>query len=144
MPERNIGSANIGHIQLAEQGSAPATPASGLGRLYAKADGLYYVDDAGTEFTVAGDSLTLSSLTATTADINGGSIDGATIAVGGGVFIAAWVDQFGTTEFTQDVYVSRSTDDGATWPRTTGPPSRSCAPTGVPPAVIFSSSFRPI
>lgn len=44
-------------ILLVEQGSAPAAPASGQGRLYLKADGVYFVDDAGTEtgpFGVAG------------------------------------------------------------------------------------------
>jgi hypothetical protein len=37
-----------GFIQFAE-GSAPATPASTKWRIYAKTDGLYYIDDAGTE-----------------------------------------------------------------------------------------------
>lgn len=36
-------------ILLAEQGAAPTTPAAGFWRAYAKSDGLYVVDDAGTE-----------------------------------------------------------------------------------------------
>lgn len=35
-------------LLIAEQAANPATPASGYGRLYAKADGLYFIDDAGT------------------------------------------------------------------------------------------------
>jgi hypothetical protein len=35
------------HVVLAEQGDTPATPATGLWRVYTKADGLYLVDDAG-------------------------------------------------------------------------------------------------
>ncbi|MEZ6016236.1 MAG: sialidase family protein [Planctomycetota bacterium] len=42
-------------------------------------------------------------------------IDGAVIAQHGNSFYAAWAEQFGTTEFTQDIYFSRSTDDGANW-----------------------------
>jgi hypothetical protein len=42
-------------------------------------------------------------------------IDGAVIANAGTTFYAAWTEQFGTTEFTQDIYFSRSTDDGLTW-----------------------------
>jgi hypothetical protein len=37
-----------GYIQFAE-GSAPSTPASTKWRVYFKTDGLYYIDDAGTE-----------------------------------------------------------------------------------------------
>jgi hypothetical protein len=36
-------------ILVAEQGSAPTTPASGYGRIYCKADGLYFIGDNGTE-----------------------------------------------------------------------------------------------
>lgn len=43
----NIKNANISAIQLAEQGSDPATPAAGFWRLYMKATGLYIIDDAG-------------------------------------------------------------------------------------------------
>ena len=41
-------STNIDWVQVQEQGSTPATPSSGYGRIYCKSDGLYYVDDAGT------------------------------------------------------------------------------------------------
>lgn len=41
-------STNIDWVQIQEQGSDPATPSTGYGRVYAKTDGLYYVDDAGT------------------------------------------------------------------------------------------------
>lgn len=37
----------IPSLLLDEQASNPATPASGFGRLYAKSDGLYFIDDAG-------------------------------------------------------------------------------------------------
>lgn len=41
---------NDEYLQMAEQGSAPATPASGFNRLYAKTDGKWYTkNDAGTE-----------------------------------------------------------------------------------------------
>lgn len=47
---KDIGvDANINRIRLAEQGSAPSSPASGYGYLYAKTDGLYYKGDNGTE-----------------------------------------------------------------------------------------------
>lgn len=36
-------------ILVAEQGSAPDTPASGYGRIYCKSDGLYFIDDDGVE-----------------------------------------------------------------------------------------------
>jgi len=36
-------------VLVAEQGSAPATPASGYGRIYCKSDGLYFIDDDGVE-----------------------------------------------------------------------------------------------
>lgn len=43
--------AEINKIRLKEQGSAPATPASGYGYLYEKDDGkLYWKNDAGTEY----------------------------------------------------------------------------------------------
>lgn len=42
-------------------------------------------------------------------------IDGAVLTNRGNTFYAAWTEQFGTTEFTQDIYFARSTDDGATW-----------------------------
>lgn len=45
MPE--ISAAEINSIRLNEQGSDPATPASGYRSLYAKADGLYTIDSAG-------------------------------------------------------------------------------------------------
>lgn len=44
-----IDNVEIPSLLLAEQGSAPTTPASGFGRLYAKATGLFFKDDAGTE-----------------------------------------------------------------------------------------------
>jgi len=45
-----------GLVQFAEQSSAPATPASGYGRLYEKTDGMaYFKNDAGTEHLAAGD-----------------------------------------------------------------------------------------
>ncbi len=40
-------STNISSIQFTEQGSAPATPASGYARLYFANDGLKWVDDTG-------------------------------------------------------------------------------------------------
>lgn len=43
----NINAGNISGIRLAEQGSDPATPASGFGQLFAKADGLYFIGDDG-------------------------------------------------------------------------------------------------
>lgn len=50
MPNVDIGvDANINRVRLAEQGSAPSTPASGYGFLYIKADGLYFKGDNGTE-----------------------------------------------------------------------------------------------
>jgi hypothetical protein len=42
-------------------------------------------------------------------------IDGAVITNLGSTFYAAWTEQFGTTEFTQDIYFAKSVDDGATW-----------------------------
>ena len=42
-------------------------------------------------------------------------IDGAVITHRGDTFYAVWTEQFGTAEFTQDIYSARSTDDGATW-----------------------------
>jgi len=42
-------------------------------------------------------------------------IDGAVVTSRGSEFYAAWTEQFGTTEFTQDIYFARSVDDGATW-----------------------------
>lgn len=44
-----IDDIEIPSLLLAEQGSAPTTPASGFGRMYAKADGLYFVGDDGVE-----------------------------------------------------------------------------------------------
>lgn len=44
----NIGEANISKVRLAEQGSDPATPASGFGYVYIKTDGLYFIGDNGT------------------------------------------------------------------------------------------------
>lgn len=43
-------------ILVAEQGSAPTTPASGYGRIYCKSDGLYFVGDNGTEIGPLGAS----------------------------------------------------------------------------------------
>lgn len=43
----------IARVRLAEQASAPGTPAAGYGYLYQKSDGnLYFKDDAGTEFNL--------------------------------------------------------------------------------------------
>jgi hypothetical protein len=36
-------------ILVAEQGSAPATPSTGYGRIYCKSDGLYFIGDDGVE-----------------------------------------------------------------------------------------------
>lgn len=48
-------STKISSIQLAEQGAAPGTPASGYGQLYAKDDGkLYFKDDGGNEYDLTG------------------------------------------------------------------------------------------
>lgn len=58
-----------GFIEIAEQ-TAPATPASGFGRLYPKSDGkLYWLSDGATEYdlTASGGSTALSALTAATA-----------------------------------------------------------------------------
>jgi len=40
-------------ITLAEEGSTPSTPATGKWKLYTKSDGLYLLDDAGTETAFA-------------------------------------------------------------------------------------------
>lgn len=52
----------INAVRLKEQGSSPATPASGYGLIYEKSDGLlYFMDDAGTEMQLAdADALVLS------------------------------------------------------------------------------------
>lgn len=42
-----ISEIEVPSLLLDEQASDPATPAAGFGRLYAKSDGLYFVDDAG-------------------------------------------------------------------------------------------------
>lgn len=42
-----LSAAEIDSLLFAEQGSNPATPASGFGRLFVKSDGLYFIDDAG-------------------------------------------------------------------------------------------------
>lgn len=42
-----ISEIEVPSLLLDEQASDPATPASGFGRLYAKADGLYFIDSAG-------------------------------------------------------------------------------------------------
>lgn len=44
-----IGNVDITSLLFSEQASAPTTPATGKWRLYLKSDGLYVVDDAGTE-----------------------------------------------------------------------------------------------
>lgn len=44
-----IDSANIPAVQFTEQTAAPATPATGKWKLYHKSDGLYTLDDTGTE-----------------------------------------------------------------------------------------------
>ena len=41
--------------------------------------------------------------------------DGVAIAVAGTSLHVAWADQFGTDQFSQDIYYARSTDDGATY-----------------------------
>lgn len=46
-------------LTLAEQGSNPASPASGYGRLFAKSDGLYFIDDAGVATKLAGSTQAL-------------------------------------------------------------------------------------
>ena len=43
----NTNAGEISSVQFLEQGSAPATPATGYWRLFTKSDGLYIVDDAG-------------------------------------------------------------------------------------------------
>lgn len=58
-------------LLLAVQASAAATPATGLFAVYAKSDGLYYVDDAGVEHAVgsgAGGGGTWGSITGTLSD----------------------------------------------------------------------------
>ncbi len=45
----NINKFELDSLLFDEQGSAPTTPATGFWRVYAKSDGLYVVDDAGTE-----------------------------------------------------------------------------------------------
>lgn len=53
----NINNSNISAVRLAEQGSAPATPASGFWKLYVKAAGLFVRKSDGTEvgpFTTGG------------------------------------------------------------------------------------------
>lgn len=42
-----LPSANTAGLMLAEQGGNPTTPGNGFGKLYAKSDGLYFIDDAG-------------------------------------------------------------------------------------------------
>jgi hypothetical protein len=50
MANKNIGTeGEIDLIRLDEQVSKPSTPASGYSAIYAKTDGLYIIDDAGTE-----------------------------------------------------------------------------------------------
>ena len=44
-----IDDVEIPSLLLAEQGSAPTTPASGFGRLYAKATGVFFIGDDGVE-----------------------------------------------------------------------------------------------
>lgn len=43
-----VSAIEIPSLLFAEQGSNPATPATGFGRLFVKADGVYFIDDAGT------------------------------------------------------------------------------------------------
>lgn len=45
----NIANANISAARFVEQGSAPAVPSTGSVRIYAKSNGIYYIDDAGVE-----------------------------------------------------------------------------------------------
>lgn len=71
MADVAIGSANISVIQLTET-TTPATGAATKWKLYVKTDGLYTKDDAGTEHKIGAGALP-------TIDIDGGSIDGATI-----------------------------------------------------------------
>jgi hypothetical protein len=49
MPLIDNDSNTINSIPLTEQGSTPATPATGKWRVYFKSDGIYILDDAGTE-----------------------------------------------------------------------------------------------
>ena len=56
-------------VLLDEQASAPTTPATGNWRLYAKSDGLYAVDDAGTEVGPFGSGGGSSSLTTVSASL---------------------------------------------------------------------------
>lgn len=83
-----LSAAEIDSLLFAEQGSNPATPASGFGRLFVKSDGLYLIDDAGTVTGPFGSSgggttelldtteygpvsaTTLSSSSATVADVD--------------------------------------------------------------------------
>lgn len=56
-------------LLLAVQASAAATPSTGLFAVYAKSDGLYYVDDAGVEHAVgSGAGGTWGSITGTLSD----------------------------------------------------------------------------
>ena len=50
----------MGKVTLQEESAMPSTPATGKWRLYFKSDGLYIIDDAGTEtgpFGTGGGSL---------------------------------------------------------------------------------------
>jgi hypothetical protein len=64
-------STNINWVQVKEQGSAPATPASGYGRIYCKSDGLYFVGDNGTEIGPLGAGGSGGALTSDDAFITG-------------------------------------------------------------------------
>jgi hypothetical protein len=77
----------INSFILQQQGSAPTTPPSGKWRLYTKADGLYTVDDAGTEvgpLTGAGSSVGFANPMTALGDIIYGGASGSASALARG------------------------------------------------------------
>lgn len=65
-----ISDADIDNIRLAEQGADAAIPAAGFWRVYAKADGLYYIDDAGNVIGPLGVPYTEGARAYNSGDIN--------------------------------------------------------------------------
>jgi len=58
-------------LNLTEQGSTPSTPSSGTWELYAKADGIYSLDDAGSETQLGVTSVAFADLTSTPTTLAG-------------------------------------------------------------------------
>lgn len=78
----SIGATDISKIRLLEQGSAPASPPSGYGYVYAKSDGLlYFLNDAGVEYAL-GQGLSNPMTTANDLIIGGASGTPARLAKG--------------------------------------------------------------